>query len=60
MGHALWVVAGMLIGTMLTTLAFALVLMGELRGGLEAWAEGWMRVVTLGRWNAQEEDDDGA
>lgn len=59
MGFVFWQLVGLVLFVAISVMVGCVLGAGELRGGLEAWAELVMRVVTLGRWNpAQEEADE--
>lgn len=56
MAHAIWLVAGAGLMGWVFLLGLCVGVAGELRAGLELWSEITMKVVTLGRWNAPEEE----
>jgi len=53
----LWYATSFILAAMCFTLSMAIVLAGELRGGLEIWNDTWWRLLSGGRFNAPEEED---
>lgn len=56
MGAVVYTAIGLVLAAWVFLLALCWAVVGEVRGGLEVWAEVTMKIVSLGRWNAPQEE----